>query len=100
MKKASDIITVVEKTTSLARLRFEPSEFGRFAEKVEAVLSYVAQLNELGTSGIEPTSHAVEVGSALREDKAIRSGIDEKILSAAPARDGPYVQVPKVIDSE
>ncbi len=100
IKKTSDIKEVIEKTASLARLSFESSGSSRFAEKVESVLSYVAQLNELDTSGIEPTSHAVLVGSGLREDKAHDSGAKDLILSAAPSRDGPFIQVPKVIEGE
>ena len=99
MNKAN-ITAVIEKTASLARLRFTSSEFSRFSEKVESVLKYVAQLNEIDTSGIEPTSHAVEIGSHLREDIAIQSGIEAKIIARAPSHDGAFIQVPKVIDSE
>ena len=99
MNKAN-ITAVIEKTASLARLRFTPSEFSRFSEKVESVLEYVALINTIDTAGIEPTSHAVEVGSHLREDVAVDAGMADKIIAAAPSHEGPFVQVPKVIDSE
>lgn len=98
--KDQDIAAVVQKMAVLARMRFAESDLHRFAEKVQAVLSYVAQLNELDTTGIEPTSHAVETFGGLREDEVRPSLMCEPILAASPDRDGPFVQVPKVIDSE
>ena len=98
--KDQEIATIVEKMARLARMRFAEADSGRFAEKVSAVLSYVQQLAELDTSGIEPTSHAVAATGNLREDAVVPSALSEAILSHSPERDGPFVQVPKVIDSE
>lgn len=98
--KDTDIKQIVEKMARLARLGFDPAQLDRFSDKARSVLSYVKQLDELDTSGIEPTSHAIEMESFLREDVAVSSGISDVILNAAPDRDGPFVQVPKVIDSE
>ncbi len=98
--KDQEIATIVEKMARLARMRFAEADSGRFAEKVRSVLSYVQQLQELDTSGIEPTSHAVLATGNLREDAVVPSAISETIIGASPERDGPFVQVPKVIDSE
>ena len=95
-----DIDAIVGKMSRLARLSFSPAEQARFAEKTRAVLSYVEQLRELDTDGILPTSHAVEAGTGLRDDAVLPSGIEEPLMAAAPACDGPFLQVPRVIDSE
>ncbi|MFH1830786.1 MAG: Asp-tRNA(Asn)/Glu-tRNA(Gln) amidotransferase subunit GatC [Pseudomonadota bacterium] len=97
-RKNTDIGDDVKRMASLAKLKFDPSELGTYADKAKAVLSYVDQLNELDTSGIEPTSHAVEMQAHLRKDEVIRSDIQEEILDVAPARDGKFIQVPKIID--
>ena len=99
-KKNADIGDVVKKMASLAKLKFDPSDLGRFTEKAKAVLSYIEQLNELDTSNIEPTSHAVEMNAHLRKDEVIGSNLQEKILDAAPSRDGKFIQVPKVLEGE
>ncbi len=99
-KKNTDIGEVVKKMASLARLKFDPSELGKYTEKAKAVLSYIEQLNELNTSNIEPTSHAIEMKAHLRKDEVINSDLQESILDAAPAREGKFIQVPKVLESE
>ncbi|MEK7798360.1 MAG: Asp-tRNA(Asn)/Glu-tRNA(Gln) amidotransferase subunit GatC, partial [Acidobacteriota bacterium] len=46
----------------LANLEFTEEEVDRFTRQIRSILDYVARLNELDTSAIEPTSH-VESGS-------------------------------------
>ncbi len=98
--KQTDIRAIVKRTSELARLSLPPEEEERFIAKARALLDYVEQLGELDTTGIEPTAHAVAFAQVLREDVPIASEKAATILEAAPERDGPYVQVPKVIDSE
>lgn len=98
--KNPDIKSTVEHVADLARLRFPADKLDLFAAKVKAVISYVEQLSELDAAGIEPTSHAVETGSSLRADEAVSSQSAEGILAAVPESDGPFVQVPRVIESE
>lgn len=99
-KRQDDMRRVVEKMASLARLRFDAAMRDDFTKKAQAVLAYVEQLNELDTSGIDPTSHAAEFATPLRADETQDSGIQEALLKAAPASDGGFVQVPKVLEGE
>ena len=89
---------IIEKTAHLARLSFPEAELSKYTQKVEAVLKYVEQLNELDTSKIEPMSHAIEVKGELREDKVIKSENAKDIVENAPKRDGMFYQVPRVIE--
>ena len=95
-----DLVAAVEKTVRLAKLSFDEAGMHKLVAKAGAVLEYVAQLNELGTEGVAPTSHAVEFASSLREDAVHPSGMQDELLAQAPERDGPFVQVPRVIESE
>ncbi|MBN1283230.1 MAG: Asp-tRNA(Asn)/Glu-tRNA(Gln) amidotransferase subunit GatC [Proteobacteria bacterium] len=90
----------VEKTARLAKLAFDEAEMKRFVEKAASVLEYVEQLSELDTSGIEPTSHAVDFRPVLRQDEVRTFDDPDSTTADAPERDGPYVQVPRVIESE
>ena len=99
-KRDGDIEKAVEKMARLARLRFDPAKLGQFTRKAKAVISYVEQLDELNTEGIDPTSHAADISTPLREDKAHDSGMQRAILEDAPDRDGDFIQVPKVLDGE
>jgi len=65
---------------------------------LSAVLDYVKKLNELDTTGVEPTAHAVPLRNVLREDKN-RPGMGvQTVLRNAPDRDGPFFKVPRVIE--
>jgi aspartyl-tRNA(Asn)/glutamyl-tRNA(Gln) amidotransferase subunit C len=61
------------------------------------VLDYMQQLNQLDTSRIAPTYHAVEHKAGLREDQ-INPGLDiDRVLNNAPQRDERNFIVPKII---
>ncbi len=81
----------------LANLEFTEEEIDRFTLQIGSILDYVARLNELDTSAIEPTSHVESGSHALRED-ALRPSIPrEEALANAPESDGSHFKVPKVI---
>jgi aspartyl-tRNA(Asn)/glutamyl-tRNA(Gln) amidotransferase subunit C len=88
----------VEQVARLARLELTPEEADTFTGQMDAILAYVDKLNELDTTGIFPTSHAVPMENAFRDDVA-RPGIGvEAALANAPDRSGSFYQVPKVIE--
>lgn len=81
----------------LANLEFTEEEVDRFTRQISSILDYVARLNELDTSAIEPTSH-VESGSHALRDDALRPSIPRaEALANAPESDGSHFKVPKVI---
>jgi aspartyl-tRNA(Asn)/glutamyl-tRNA(Gln) amidotransferase subunit C len=88
----------VEQVARLARLELTPEEADTFTGQMDAILAYVDKLNELDTTGIFPTSHAVPMENAFRDDVA-RPGIGvEAALANAPDRSGSFYRVPKVIE--
>ena len=81
----------------LANLEFTEEEVDRFTRQISSILDYVARLNELDTSAIEPTSHVESGAHALRDD-ALRPSIPRaEALANAPESDGSHFKVPKVI---
>lgn len=81
----------------LANLEFTEEEVDRFTRQISSILDYVARLNEIDTSAIEPTSH-VESGSHALRDDALRPSIPRaEALANAPESDGSHFKVPKVI---
>ena len=88
----------VEHVAVLARLELAPAEIDTLTGQMDAILAYVDKLNELDTTGIFPTSHAVPMENAFRDDVA-RPGIGvEAALANAPDRSGSFYRVPKVIE--
>ncbi|MBI2354525.1 MAG: Asp-tRNA(Asn)/Glu-tRNA(Gln) amidotransferase subunit GatC [Deltaproteobacteria bacterium] len=88
----------VEQVARLARLELGPDEKGLFAGQMDAILGYVNKLKELDTDGILPTSHAVPMENAFREDRACPAIGVEKALANAPDRVNSFYRVPKVIE--
>ena len=105
----------VQRVAELANLELTPAEQPRMQRDLNAILTYVAQLSQLDTTGIEPMAQVGEMlgdaldfhpnaaGATLRPD-AIRPasvfpGADRKaIMTAAPETDGRFFKVPKVIE--
>lgn len=82
----------------LARLKLPKEEWERFQTKAAHIVGYIETLKELDTTNIEPTSHAVEVVNAFREDERKPFSSIEKILDIAPAKLDNLFEVPKVIE--
>ena len=88
----------VLRIAKLARLELEKSEVERLARDLGSILNYVHKLDELNTDGVEATTHAVELKTALREDK-MEPGLDVDLgLRQAPERLGDGFGVPKIIE--
>ncbi len=90
----------VRRIAALARLRLSPEEERTFAGQLSAILSYVRQLEELDVSGVEPMTHALAAGepAALRADEAEPCFTPEEALANAPAREGTFFEVPRIIE--
>jgi aspartyl-tRNA(Asn)/glutamyl-tRNA(Gln) amidotransferase subunit C len=88
----------VAKVAVLARLRLDPEELRTFTGQLNAIVDYVAQLQELDTTGVEPLAHGVEVRNVFRDDVRGPSLPREAALSNAPRRNAESFLVPAVLD--
>jgi aspartyl-tRNA(Asn)/glutamyl-tRNA(Gln) amidotransferase subunit C len=90
--------TDVAKVAYLARLRICPDELATFTDQLNAIVDYVAQLQEVDTSGVEPLAHGIEVRNVFREDVRGEALPREQALANAPKRDEVSVLVPAVLE--
>lgn len=88
----------VRKIATLARLALTPEEEHGLVEHFERILTYVEKLESLDTTSVEPTSHAINVSSPLREDRVTNHPNPEALLANAPARENHFFKVPKIIE--
>jgi len=88
----------VQRVALLARLEFTPAEEVELAEHFDKVLTYMEKLNQLNTGDVEPTAHAVDVPSPLREDRVTNQPDTDALLRNAPAREKDFFKVPKIIE--
>jgi len=82
---------------SLAHLEFDEAEIDRFSEQVGKILEYVDALNQVDTTGIQPTSHAIFLTNAFREDVP-KAHLDRQVgLANAPEQEDGCFLTPRVI---
>jgi aspartyl-tRNA(Asn)/glutamyl-tRNA(Gln) amidotransferase subunit C len=82
----------------LARLELSPAEEQAFAEQLDHILSHFEKLRQLDTDGVEPTAHIVAMDTPFRDDVVRNAPAVQELLSNAPARDGDFFKVPKIIE--
>lgn len=88
----------VQRVAFLARLRLSPEEEARLMEQLDKILEYMEKLNRLDTSGVDPFVHATEVCNAFRADQVTNRPAVDDLLANAPAKDGTFIEVPKIIE--
>ena len=89
---------IVEHVASLARLEFEDEEKEMYINQLNSILTYMEKLDELDTTEIPSTSHAINLANVFREDLVIESLGSEKSLYNAPETDRGFFKVPKIIE--
>ena len=94
MKITKDEVLYV---ADLARLNLDEASIEKFAGQIGKILEYVEKLNEVQTAGIRPTSHAISLTNAFRDDVE-REHLDrERALANAPEKEEGCFVVPKVV---
>jgi aspartyl-tRNA(Asn)/glutamyl-tRNA(Gln) amidotransferase subunit C len=88
----------IEKVARLARLELSEEEKKTFGDQLEQILTYMEQLNRLDTTGVEPTSHAILVQNAFREDETRPSSAREEVMGIAPEEEDRHFRVPRIIE--
>jgi aspartyl-tRNA(Asn)/glutamyl-tRNA(Gln) amidotransferase subunit C len=88
---------LIDNLSNLARLEFNAAEKEEIKNDLQRMIHFVEKLGELDTTGVEPLLHMSPETNVLREDIPQGSVSREDALSTAPATDGTYFKVPKVI---
>jgi len=88
----------IEKVARLARLELSGQEKETLGDQLDQILTYMEQLNRLDTTGIEPTSHAIPIYNAFREDETRPSFSREKVLKIGPEQEDGNFRVPRIIE--
>lgn len=93
----------VEHIARLARIRLGEAEEAKFEKELSGILEFVAKLNEVDTSQVEPLTGGTELTSVMRDDEARNqeSGVQNReLVEAAPKHEGGYVEVKAVFNRE
>lgn len=93
----------VAKIAKLARIAVSDAEIAAMVPELNNILGWVEQLGEVDVSGVEPMTAVIPNTLRLREDvigadPLTGGGVRDKVLANAPARQGGFFGVPKVIE--
>jgi len=88
----------VAKIAHLARLEVSEQQSVELVGDMNKILDFMAKLNEVDTSNVEPLIYMTNEVNTLREDVVKQEITHEEALSNAPEQDGKHFLVPKVIE--
>lgn len=88
----------VRRAAKLARIGVRDDEMDALTRDLNGILDWMAQLNAVDVSGVEPMTSVTPMRLKQREDVVTAEDASDAILRASPdAREGFYV-VPKVVE--
>ncbi len=90
-------IDEVRHVAKLARLRLTDEQLERYRGQLLTVLDHIAKLSELDVEGVEPMAHPSDLTNRFDDDVPGAMLARETVLGLAPATEGDYFAVPKVL---
>lgn len=88
----------VEYVAELARINLTEEEKESLGRELTKIITYIDQLQELDTQGVEPLRELQAKRDVFRPDEVLPSGCREEILKNSPLSEGDYFKIPKVIE--
>jgi aspartyl-tRNA(Asn)/glutamyl-tRNA(Gln) amidotransferase subunit C len=100
----------VLRVAGLANLELSEAEVAKYQGQLDSILEYIAKLNVVDTSNVEPMTQVVSVDApgdaktsgdpnpTFRDDVVAPCEISQEVLERAPDAAPPYFRVPKVIE--
>ncbi len=88
----------LQKIAHLARLNIVPAEEAELLNSLNNVLTWMEQLSEIDTTGVEPLMHLSNEVNVLRDDIPGQHLPREQALANAPQQNGVFFEVVKVMD--
>lgn len=88
----------VRQLAQLSSLQMSDGEIESIAADIENILNYISQLNELDTSGVEPTYQVTGLENVWRGDEVDGGDVPrEQLLALTAEQSDNQVKVPKVL---
>lgn len=82
----------------LVRLGLSDDEVERLREQLSNILENFEILQQVDTTGVEPTAHCIALENVLRDDVPGPSLPPEQVLANAPDREEDYLKVRAVLE--
>jgi len=89
----------VKKIAKLARLGLTEKEIEKFQKDLSSILDYFEKLKEVDISGVQATSHSIEIENVMREDdtEKIKPENQKKLMDLMPEKKESYLKVKSIL---
>jgi len=88
----------VRKVARLARLAQPEETVEQLARELNGIMTWIEQLAEVDTDGVEPMTSAVHTPLPMRDDVVTEGGDAARVLANSPRSTGGFFVVPKVVE--
>jgi aspartyl-tRNA(Asn)/glutamyl-tRNA(Gln) amidotransferase subunit C len=88
----------VEHVARLARLALSEEEKQLFTEQLNAILTYMEQLNAVPTADVLPTAHVLDLVNVFRDDAVRQTLSVDAALANAPETMHHFFVVPRIVE--
>jgi len=88
----------VRRIAHLARIAVAEDEVEHLKGELNAILAFVEQLSEVNVEGVEPMTSVTPMDMKERKDQVTDGDIPDDIVRNAPATEGHFFLVPKVVE--
>ena len=88
----------VKKVARLARIKVEEARLEPLAAELSGILTWIEQLNEVDTEGVQPMASTEAASLPMREDVVTDGGDAAMVLANAPKAGRGFFVVPKVVE--
>ena len=88
----------VRRIARLARIAVTEDDVPHLQGELNAILSFVEQLNEVDVEGVEPMTSVTPMAMKKRADAVTDGGYADAIVKNAPATEDHFFLVPKVVE--
>lgn len=91
-------LNIVKRVAKLSRIAVNEAQAEKMVGELNAVFSFIEQLNEVDVEGVEPMTSVIETKMRLRKDEVTDGNKADDIVANAPATEDHFFMVPKVIE--
>ncbi|MBI2831094.1 MAG: Asp-tRNA(Asn)/Glu-tRNA(Gln) amidotransferase subunit GatC [Chloroflexi bacterium] len=82
----------------LARVSLTEEEVEKFREQLSLLLENFENLQQVDTTGVQPTAQSISLCNVLKEDVVAPSLPPDEVLANAPLREEDFFRVPPVLE--
>lgn len=88
----------VRRIAHLARIAVTEEEVPHLAGELNAILSFVAELDQVDVTGVEPMTSVIPMEMRMRTDVVNDQAGAAAVVANAPLREEDFFVVPKVVE--